>query len=168
MSSLLSEDAWLAISSPNFSIQMDIGQPFANAMPVRVMITREEIGQWHVLSLDAIQYNSNCYFWMKTLFLTSETKLRGEVSLSTDPPFPQEKSEKGLLWLTYWSGCFIWLLYQVLSLNSFRHRILYAFLRKQYLKITPGYPFTFCSWSEIQEHVTTEVCALKVRQSLSN
>ena len=106
VSTLLSEVVWLAISSPNFSIQMDIGQPFANAMPVAVMITREEIGQWHVLSLDAIQYSSNCYFWMKTLFLTSETKLRGEVSLSTDPPFPQEKSEKGLLWLTYWSGCF--------------------------------------------------------------
>ena len=30
VSSLLSEVAWLAISSPDFSIHMDIGQPFAN------------------------------------------------------------------------------------------------------------------------------------------
>ena len=30
VSSLLSEFAWLAISSPDFSIHMDIGQPFAN------------------------------------------------------------------------------------------------------------------------------------------
>ena len=29
-SSLLPEVAWLAISSPDFSIHMDIGQPFAN------------------------------------------------------------------------------------------------------------------------------------------
>ena len=61
----------------------------------------------------------------------------------------------------------IWLLYQVLSLNSFNLRRLYAFRRKQH-QIISGYPFMFCSRSEIQEHLTTEVYALKVRQCLSN
>ena len=95
VSSLLSEDAWLAISSPNFSIQMDIGQPFANAMPVRVMITREEIGQWHVLSLDAIQYNSNCYFWMKHCFLHLKRNSGAKLACLQTPPSLRKNRRRG-------------------------------------------------------------------------